>query len=108
MGQKERSRFEKQSQLEHRGLRLLLRDFSRALRSPAGQRAMEEQFAKLHLALRDHFAFEEDGGYFEEVLSDAPWLEHEVKILRRQHAKFLQEMLELEGLVAPRQARGSW
>lgn len=108
MSSRERRHLEARSQIRHQSLRASLVEFSKALKAPAEPRAVAKQFTELHGAISDHFAFEEEGGYFEGVLSDAPWLAAEVKILRKQHAVFLQELLELEGLVEPKKKRRSW
>ena len=107
MSQKEGNQ-DSRARLEHLGLRRLLAELSRTLKAPGERRAIPRQFTQLHRTLEDHFGFEEKGGYFEGVLSDAPWLAHEVGALRDQHAAFLQETLKLQGLVVPKPTKANW
>ncbi len=56
---------------------------------PAARRSrLEELFADFEGVLSDHFALEEQGGYFAEVVAVAPRLSGRVARLRRNHPAF--------------------
>ncbi|MDP7016945.1 MAG: hemerythrin domain-containing protein [Pirellulaceae bacterium] len=64
-------------------LRLALADRSE---TPAVMRSL---FHNLATELETHFAHEERGGYFSEVLAAAPRLQNQIELLERQHRPLL-------------------
>jgi hypothetical protein len=63
---------------------------------PAARRSrLEEPFADLEGVLIEHFASEEQGGYFAEVLGVAPRLSGRVARLRRNHPAFRRRLTRL-------------
>ncbi len=65
-------------------------------RAPAARRSrLEELFADLEGALIEHFAIEEQGGYFAEVLAVAPRLSGRVARLKRSHSAFRRRLARL-------------
>lgn len=74
-------------QEEHRALRDLLGQVGTAIASP---RCGHRQWSNLMQTLRDqlagHFRHEEEGGYFREVVTAAPWLGKQASSLEQEHA----------------------
>lgn len=93
---------------EHHHLRHFVAELGSCLEEPPHDPSLAERFGELRHLLESHFEFEEQGGYFEGVLTEAPWLEREVRTLRRQHARFLLQLLEMEKMVTPNRWPLTW
>lgn len=50
-----------------------------------------QRLGSLRQRLREHFAFEEEGGYLSDVLRRRPVLKEQIAALESQHASFLHE-----------------
>ncbi len=61
---------------------------------------VEEQLASFDAALNLHFAQEEDGGYFSDVLAVAPRLSRRATKLEQAHAGLRRQVAELRARVA--------
>ncbi|MCE9552901.1 MAG: hemerythrin domain-containing protein [Planctomycetes bacterium] len=75
---------------EHDELRRLLQQFQRLLAARnADRHELTIRMTGLANLIESHFGHEEEeGGYFSEVLAEAPRLQQKIDILRQQHAEF--------------------
>ncbi|MCI0455842.1 MAG: hemerythrin domain-containing protein [Gemmataceae bacterium] len=77
---------------EHRILGETLRELEAVLDLPPGGRAATtvELLVLLRLVLREHFAFEEHGGYLASVLRQSPHLHRTIQRLLAEHRQLAQ------------------
>ena len=81
---------------EHVNLRALLEEIRETLsRQEATCAAVAARLAELSEDLFSHFAHEEEGGYFSEVISVAPRLKDEVDSLLEQHPRLRQHLEQM-------------
>lgn len=75
---------------EHDELRRLLQQFRTMLAAKnADRRELTVRITALADLIESHFGHEEEeGGYFSEVLAEAPRLQQKIDALRQQHAEF--------------------
>jgi hypothetical protein len=66
---------------------------------------MREDLETLQAMLPEHFALEEEGGYFSDILAVAPRLTRQVERLQANHPVFLEQSRDLIALL--REAPGS-
>ncbi len=79
-----------------REVEALLADSGARRDDPAARRSrLEELFADFEGVLIEHFAIEEQGGYFAEVLAVAPRLSGRVSRLKRNHPAFRRRLTRL-------------
>lgn len=84
------------SAAQHARLRAQLHDVEDSLAAATDRHSRARIVGQLKLDVERHFAFEETGGYFADVLRAAPRLRHEVEQMEEQHSSLLTEVSELE------------
>jgi hemerythrin len=94
---------------EHRQLRAVLDRIQAALaRKRDSLSRVVALFDELETYLLAHFAHEERGGYFAEVLVLSPGLRGKVEQLERQHPQFMRMIRELRAAAADGQSSDVW
>lgn len=94
--------------LEHAKLRELLESLDQTLDQPQPSPAtIAETIGELQMYLRTHFEHEEQGGYFHELIEDAPRLKTQVDELLTQHPTLLQ-LVEQMAAAASGETRAGW
>jgi len=91
---------------QHKKLRSILcriEELFEFMEDPSARRplqpALEVLVSSLSTELHRHFKTEEQGGYFAEALSAAPWLKRDFERLHAEHAEFLTELSALRSLI---------
>jgi len=83
-------------QREHDALRELLGKVHRTLTKRRESVAnVSEMLQSLHRHVRTHFDEEEQGGFFEEIVSQAPRLSTRAETIQGEHARLNNDLLEL-------------
>lgn len=83
---------------EHHQLNQLLARLQAALSTNDPRRAeILQWFDQLIAYVRDHFAHEENDGFFEQVADRAPRLKYEADLLKREHVEMLADLTQIDG-----------
>ena len=75
---------------EHAQVRDILQQIHNTLALRQGAQNVTEQLGELKEHVQRHFAHEEAGGYFADVIAEAPRLTATVDALLQQHSQFVQ------------------
>ena len=71
---------------EHNALRDLLGKIGEAITDPrCGHGQWKHRMGLLRARLIEHFEHEEEGGYFRELVTSAPWLAKQAAVLEQEH-----------------------
>jgi hemerythrin len=89
------SDFLKKIKQEHAELGRLVSELRAALADQGNVAALSALLERLKAELVEHFAIEEAGGYFNEVLTEAPRLKANADLLLGQHEELMQKLKSL-------------